>query len=131
MRLSTFTQHLSLVFRSDYFIILFQIGADCDHSYTYPFLWKGKGGNPFLVKVLSAPHAPSPEEEREQSWLVCGKGEPCLGLPLLLVQEHGPPSSALHFVEGRSSQPFGPFQAVWWGTSLQGLVIVVTRRTPR
>ena len=83
------------------------------------------------MKVLLAPRAPSPEEEREQSWLVCGKGEPCLGLPLLLVQEHGPPSSALHFVQGQSSQPSCPFLAVWSGASLQRLVKVVTRRTPR
>ena len=55
------------------------------------FLWKGKGGNPSLVKVLLATRAPSPEEEREQSWLVCGRGELCLGLPLLLVRNMAHP----------------------------------------
>lgn len=95
------------------------------------FLRKGKGRNPSLVKVLLATRGPSPEEEREQSWLVCGRAELCLGLPLLLVQEHGPPSSALHFVEGRSAQPSGPFLAVWSGASLRRLVKVATRRTPR
>lgn len=66
------------------------------------------------MKVLLAP-VPQVRRREEQSWLVCGKGEPCLGLPLLLAQEHGPPSSALHFVQGWNSQPSRPFPGLFGG----------------